>query len=163
MEIWKDVKGYEGKYQVSQLGNVKSLNYHREGKERILSKCKDKDGYSVVLLYKNGQKKTCKVHRLVAEAFLRTEDNTLVINHKDEDKQNNKADNLEFCTVGYNNRYSKTVQVEQCDLNGNVISRWESIKEAADSLNLKASNIGACCRKYGRNKTAGGYVWRYAV
>lgn len=163
MEVWKDVVGYEGKYQVSDLGNVKSLNYHREGREKLLTQCKDSDGYLVVLLYKNGRKKTCKVHRLVAEAFLCNESGLPSINHIDENKQNNTVSNLEYCSVGYNNRYSKEIPVEQCDLSGNVIRVWNSIKEASDSLNIKSSNIGACCRKYRRNKTAGGYVWRYAV
>lgn len=163
MEVWKDIKGYEGKYQVSQLGNVKSLNYHREGVEKQLNPYRDSDGYLVVLLYKDGRRKNCFVHRLVAEAFLDNIEGFPVINHKDENKANNHASNLEFCTVGYNNRYSKVTPVEQCDLSGNVIKRWNSIKEAGDNLDIKASNIGACCSKYGRHKTAGGFVWRYAV
>lgn len=161
MEVWKDIKGYEGKYQVSSLGNVKSLNYHREGREKELTQCVDTDGYMVVLLYKDGRKKTCKVHRLVAEAFLSNDNGLPSINHKDENKRNNSVDNLEFCTVGYNNRYSKEVPVLQCDLSGNVIREWNSIKAASDELSLKRSNIGACCRRYGKNKSAGGYTWRY--
>jgi len=163
MEIWKDIKGYEGKYQVSNQGRVKSLNYHRERREKLLTACEDSDGYLVVLLYWNGKKKTCKVHRLVAEAFLSNDQCLPSINHKDENKQNNSVSNLEYCTVGYNNRYSKDVPVVQCDISGNVIREWNSIREASNRLNLKGSNISACCRRYGRNKTAGGYVWRYAM
>ena len=163
MEVWKPVKGYEERYQVSNLGNVKSLNYHRENRESLLTQCKDSYGYLVVLLYKNGKRKTCAVHRLVAEAFLRNECDLPSINHKDENKENNHADNLEYCSVAYNNLYSKKVPVAQYDRSGNFIKRWDSIKEASEGTHTQASNIGACCRGYGRTKTAGGYVWKYAV
>lgn len=162
MEIWKDIKGYEGKYQVSNYGNVKSMNYHRERKEKILSLCHDPSGYPFVLLYKNGKRKQCAVHRLVADAFLNNENGLPCINHKDENKQNNHASNLEFCTVAYNNRYSKDTPVAQCDLEGNPVKVWGSIREASETLKVGATNISACCRKYGRNKTAGGFIWRYA-
>lgn len=163
MEIWKDIKGYDGKYQVSNLGNVKSMNYHRERKEKLLAPVEDAYGYLVVLLYKDGKKKNHKVHQLVAEAFLSNDDGSPSINHKDENKKNNCVTNLEFCSVGYNNRYSKAVPVVQCDRDGKAIRVWESIKAASEGTKAKESNIGACCRGYGRVKTAGGYVWRYAV
>jgi len=163
MEVWKDVAGYEGIYQVSDLGNVKSLNYHRERREKLLHPSEDKNGYLIVLLYKNGKRKLRKVHQLVAEAFLTNEGNLPSINHKDENKRNNRASNLEYCSVGYNNRYSKEVAVVQCGRDGNAIRVWPSIEAAAEGIKVKATNISACCRGYGRNKTAGGYIWRYAV
>lgn len=162
MEVWKDIEGYEGKYQVSNFGNVKSLNYHRGNEERLLVPCEDSYGYLHVLLYKNGKRKTCKVHRLVADTFLNNDMCLPSINHKDENKHNNAAENLEFCSVEYNNKYSKEVQVLQCDLFGNVIRNWNSVKEASVSTRIKSTNIVACCRGRGRVKTAGGYVWRYS-
>lgn len=161
MEIWKDIVGYEGRYQVSNQGNVKSLCYHRGSEEKVLVPSEDTDGYLHVLLYKKGKRKTCKIHRLVAEAFLNNSEELPSINHKDEDKHNNAVENLEYCTVGYNNRYSKSVPVLQCDRKGNVLREWGSMKEAADHLNLKLTNISACCREAGRVKTAGGFMWMY--
>jgi hypothetical protein len=160
MEIWKDIKGYEGRYQVSSYGNIKSLNYHRERKEKILSLCSDADGYCVVLLYKNGKRKMHKVHRIVAETFLTNEKKYPCINHKDENKQNNKVSNLEYCTVAYNNRYSKAIPIEQCDLDGNVIKEWECARDAERGTDIRSANITACCKK--NLQTAGGYIWRYA-
>lgn len=161
MEVWKDIKGYEGRYQVSNMGRVKSLNYHRERKEKLLNPSEDSYGYLIVLLYKDGKRKLAKVHRLVAETFLNNPDNLPSINHKDENKKNNCANNLEYCSIGYNNRYSKEVPVVQCDRSGNIIRAWHSIKEASEGTTAKRSNIGACCR--GEVKSAGGYVWHYAV
>lgn len=106
-EIWKDIKCYEGKYQVSNLSNIKSLNYNNTGKEKILSQFTTKRGYKRVMLYRNGKPKPFLVHRLVAEAFLVNDDpvNKTQINHKDENPNNNKVENLEYCTVKYNNNY----------------------------------------------------------
>lgn len=116
MEVWKDVKDYEGLYQVSNLGNVKSLeryahtsntryNKHRLLRERILKPGKNKDGYSVVVLRKDCKGKSYYIHRLVAEAFLPNPHNLPEINHKDENKENNHVDNLEWCTHIYNGNY----------------------------------------------------------
>lgn len=104
MEIWKDIKGYEGLYQISNLGNVKSLR-----KNVILkcSKCSREGNYYKAGLYKNGKTKTILVHKLVANAFIPNPNNLPCINHKDENKLNNKADNLEWCTYKQNNDYGK--------------------------------------------------------
>ena len=111
-EIWKDIPGYEGLYQVSNFGRVKSLRrpYGNNGgiqwtKERILSPGKDKDGYLQVNLHCNGKQHQRKVHRLVAQAFLPNMDNLPMVNHKDEDKTNNNVDNLEWCDQKYNINY----------------------------------------------------------
>ena len=103
-EIWKDIPGYEGKYEVSNLGNVRSLNYNRSGEPKLL-KQGNVNGYKVVILYKDGKKKTCNVHRLVAMTFIPNPDNLPIVNHKDEDKSNNNVNNLEWCTYKYNNTY----------------------------------------------------------
>lgn len=105
MEIWKDIEGYEGIYQVSSEGRVKSLNYHRTGQERILKASCSGWGYPFVNLCKDGKKKTHRVHRLVAIAFIENPDNLPEINHKDEDKANNNVDNLEWCNRKYNVNY----------------------------------------------------------
>lgn len=105
MEEWKPIVCYEEKYQISNYGQVKSLNYRGSGKDKILKLQKDTYGYSKVILYKNGKAKTRMVHRLVAEAFIPNPNNLPQINHKDEDKSNNCVDNLEWCSAKYNNSY----------------------------------------------------------
>lgn len=118
LEIWKDIKGYEGLYQVSNLGRIKSLERTievktkhstcRTIKERILKpeKCKSTQ-YLYVNLNKFGNVKHCTVHRLVAEAFIPNPDNLPQINHLDENRSNNCADNLEWCTNKHNCNYGK--------------------------------------------------------
>ena len=103
-EEWRDVEGYDGAYQVSDLGRVRSKKY---GRWRLLSASKDKDGYLTVLLSNNGKRKTSKVHRLVAQAFIENDDSGKnEINHINEDKTDNRADNLEWCDRKYNNTYN---------------------------------------------------------
>ena len=106
MEIWRDIKGYEGIYQISNKGRVKSLNYRRTGKEKILKPGKTKPGYLCISLYKKGEKCKCfSIHRLVAQAFLPNPDNLPIVNHKDENKLNNNVENLEWCNSEYNLNY----------------------------------------------------------
>ena len=110
-EIWKDIVGYEGLYQVSNLGNVKRLKgYKGRGKgyiveEHLIKPSINSNGYQNVVLCKNGKTKTFSMHRLVAIAFLDNSDNLPEVNHKDEDKTNNCVDNLEWCDRVYNNNY----------------------------------------------------------
>ena len=115
-EIYKDIKDLEGLYQVSNLGNVKSLNYHRSGKSKLLKPGKDKNGYLFVILSKNGKMKTFRVHRLVAETFIPNPNNLPCVNHKDENPSNNNISNLEWCDYQYNNSYGnhnkKIVEVQ---------------------------------------------------
>ena len=110
MEIWKDIEGYEGLYQVSNKGRVKSLNYGRTGKEKILRPGKNNDGYLIVILYKNGKKKNFRIHRLVAKAFLTNPNNLLEVNHRDENKENNHVENLEWCDRKYNINYGSRTE-----------------------------------------------------
>lgn len=104
--VWKDIPGFEGIYQVSNTGQIRSLNYRgNAGKTKILKQHTDKDGYKRVNLYKDSKGKTYKVHRLVAQAFIPNPNNLPEVNHKDENKTNNVVWNLEFCTREYNNNY----------------------------------------------------------
>ena len=113
MEEWKSIPGYEGLYEVSSYGRVKSLEisyirkngimYHKP--EIILSPKTNGIGYFIVCLYKNKTHKYCLIHRLVALTFLPNPDNLPCVNHKDEDKSNNRVDNLEWCTEKYNSNY----------------------------------------------------------
>lgn len=105
MEEWKDIIGYEGKYQVSNLGRIKSLNYNNTGEEGILDGDTNKRGYKVVNLSKNGKGRTFLLHRLVAIAFIPNPNNLPEVNHINEDKNNNCVDNLEWCTSEYNANY----------------------------------------------------------
>lgn len=110
-EIWKDIVGYEGLYQVSNLGNVKRLKgYKGRGKgyiveEHFIQPSINSRGYQNVVLCKNGKTKTFSMHRLVAIAFLDNSNNLPQVNHKDENKLNNCVDNLEWCNSKYNNNY----------------------------------------------------------
>lgn len=113
IEEWREIEGYEGLYQVSNIGKVKSLSriaIDRRGiphyvNERILKQTFDKDGYCLVGLHKDGKIKSGKVHRLVASAFVDNPHNLPEVNHKDENKSNNNVDNLEWCTSKYNINY----------------------------------------------------------
>ena len=104
-EVWKDIEGYEGLYQISDCGRVRSLNYHSTGKPGYLKPRKSRKGYLRVVLCKNGDEKSFTVHRLVANAFLPNPGNLPQINHKDEIKTNNCVSNLEWCTNQYNQNY----------------------------------------------------------
>lgn len=151
MEIWKDCKGYEGLYQVSNLGRIWSIK-----RQKYLKGCGDKDGYlRVSLTAKNGKVKTEKIHRLVAIAFISNPLGLPVVNHKDENKQNNTVDNLEWCSVGYNTIYSRGKPVLCVELN----KVFDCSQSAMRELGICGSAIRGCCK--GKGKTAGGYHWRY--
>ena len=161
-EIWQDIIGYEGKYQVSNMGNVKSLNYHRENREKQLKPKLRKNGYLDVMLYDfNKRRKTIMVHILVSEAFIANPQYLPQVNHKDKDKTNNKVENLEWCTAKYNVIYSRGKKVNQYDLNGNFIKCYDTISNATRSLRLSTKQGIICCCK-GKQKTCGGFIWKYA-
>lgn len=177
VEVWKDVPGYEGLYQVSNLGNVKSLDRYVDygkttafRKGRILKQGKATGGYLQVELSKNKISSAKLVHRLVAEAFVPNSEHLSEINHKDENKHNNCVDNLEWCTRKYNINYGTgterrvekiSVAVVMCALDGTELMEFPSVHEAARSISGKcvAGNISECCK--GRRKTACGYIWKY--
>ena len=100
-EIWKNIEGYEGKYQVSNLGRVKSMI----GQEKVLHPKKHRNGHLQIGLHKDKKRKTMYIHRLVAQAFIPNPDNLPCVNHKDENPNNNNVDNLEWCTQKYNCNY----------------------------------------------------------
>lgn len=168
-EEWKDIEGYEGLYQVSNLGNVKSLCKKRKGttntSDMILKLC-NKDGYSVVNLWKNKKKKTIKVHRLVANAFIPNYQNKPYINHINAIRNDNRTSNLEWCTQKENNIHAykigthKTKAVLQFDSSCNYIRAWDSIAKASMMLKINDSHISDCCK--GKRNKAGGYKWQYA-
>ena len=164
-EIWKDIEGYEGLYQISDKGRVKSLRF---GKEKILKSVIDKKNYLQVVLYKNKIKKHFQVHRLVALAFISNPQNYPQVNHKDENPSNNNLENLEWCTSKYNINYGTRIQrfiekksktVLQFTKSGEFIKKWKSAKDAERNLGYSTGNITSCCR--GKAKSAYGYVWRY--
>ena len=112
IEEWRPIEGYEGLYEVSNTGQVRSLdryvknNYsYRLQKGKVLSPEKNKDGYLLVSLCCNGKQNLRTVHRLVAQAFIPNPNNLPQVNHKDENKSNNRVDNLEWCDQAYNNLY----------------------------------------------------------
>lgn len=170
MEEYRDIKGYEGLYQVSNKGNIKSLNYLGKGKIQILKKRKTAKGrYFSVMLCKNGTKKEYLIHRLVAEAFIPNKENLPQVNHKDENGFNNCVDNLEWCDRKYNcnygtrnERHNKAVkkQVLQYTKNGEFLREWDSASDAEETFGKRyRSNISKCCRRI--VNTAYGFVWRF--
>ena len=160
-EEWRDIVDYEGLYQVSNLGRVRSLITNK-----ILKQQKDKNGYLFVGIRKNGKRKFKKIHRLVAEAFLDNPNNLPEVNHKDENKTNNVVSNLEYCDHKYNTNYgtrnirskisqSKTVVAYK---NGVEVLRFSSTAEAQRN-GYNSGNISCCCRGiYNQYK---GFKWKY--
>ena len=165
-ETWKDVIGYEGLYQVSNLGRVKSLP--RNGTiltARLLTPSFDGWGYEQVILSKDNKRKCAKVHRLVATAFIENKNNYPCINHKDENKQNNDSKNLEWCSYSYNNSYNGRARKAGEKTSKKVLcvelkKVFNSFADAKSKTKISAGNICSCCK--GKLKTAGGYHWRYA-
>lgn len=136
IEIWKDIPGYEGKYQVSNRGEVKSLNYRGSGELKLLKQNTDKNGYKQVSLYKNGKRKNHFVHRLVAMAFLPNPNNLSIVNHKDENPSNNNVNNLEWCTQEYNLNYGTRNERASKSKKGKSFSE-EHKKKLSESLKGK--------------------------
>lgn len=156
-EIFKDVPGYEGLYQVSNLGRVKSLNYNHTGKEKILKPGIEQWGYYHIILQKNCIRKKYRLHRLVAEVFLPNPNNFDQVNHKDENKKNNRVDNLEWCTCSYNVRYSQAKPCA-CFNDGKLIKVYNTIKETElDGFN--PTSVCRCCS--GKQNTHRGHEFRY--
>ena len=177
-EIWKPIKGYEGLYEVSNFGRIKSLNYHRMGFEKIISASFDGSGYLVVVLCKNNTAIQYKVHRLVAEAFIQNPNNLPEINHKDENKTNNIYTNLEWCDRSYNVNYGTrnkraSISISKSLLNnekickpilqlskeGVIIKEWLSAAEAEREGGYDNAHISKCC--LGQRKTHKGFIWRF--
>ena len=184
-EVWKDIQGYEGLYQVSSFGRVRSLDRlikSRYGNSRriagkIIKPNKIWSGYLRISLWREQKTEYKSVHRLVAETFIPNPENFPCVNHKDEVKSNNAVSNLEWCTWKYNanygtrnERFSKkrmncpsiSKSVIQYLKDGTVISEFESAKEAERQTGINNANIISCCIGRKSFHTAGGYKWKYA-
>lgn len=174
-EIWEDILGYEGLYKVSNYGNVK-----RVCSDKYLVQC-ERAFYPSVCLCKNNIKKSFLVHRLVAQAFIPNPNKLPMVNHKDENKLNNKVENLEWCDAKYNSTYGTVVtrranshrgvkhkpsvhlklrkKVTQYDMNMVKIATFESITESSLKTNVGISKISEVC--LGKRRSAGGFLWSF--
>lgn len=166
-EEWLPIKGYEGLYEVSSLGRVKSLNFGRTSVPKLLRQTL-RGEYLSVTLYRDKSHSKESVHRLVASAFHLNEDNLPQVNHLDEDKLNNRADNLEWATAKENANHGTAIQrsaakkskkVIAKDLNGVIIHRFNSLSEA-DRQGYSHGNISECCK--GRRSHHKGLSWEFA-
>lgn len=168
MKQWKEVKGYEGLYLVSDSGDVVSVT------RGLKIPQVNEDGYLRVQLCKGGVQKNYYVHRLVAEAFIENPQGLPIINHRDENKMNNVVDNLEWCTNLYNNTYGtrmervanarkdkRTVAILQFDIDGKFVRRWDGVYLACRELGVCKASVHRCIR--GKQNTAGGFRWVRAV
>ena len=182
-EVWKPVVGYEGLYEVSNIGNVRSLFRYK----KTLKLSMNTTGYPCVEIFKNKKGKRVNVHRLVATAFIPNPENKPQVNHIDENKTNNRVENLEWVTAKENMNHGTRLQrqlvhsppfteerkeisrkngksvskpVLQFSKNGMLINKYESAKEAHRQTGVNHSHIIECC-KHQRYKTAGGFVWKY--
>lgn len=171
VEEWRDIEGFEGFYQVSNAGRVRSLDHETAGKRwkgRILSLgC---SGYQTVKLSKGKERTSKRVHRLVALAFIDNPEGHIEVNHLDGNKKNNRVENLEWCSPNGNKMHAWRTGLTQKPpsqmqfpiiqmINGSEIAIFSSIKEAGELLNISSADICKCCK--GRRKTAGGYEWKY--
>lgn len=184
-EIWKDIKGFEGKYQVSNFGNVRSLNYRGHGYEKNLTPKTNNNGYIWYLLSKERKTYPMLSHRLVAEVFIENPNSLPEVNHKDENPKNNHVDNLEWCTRKYNAVYSMERhpkryenckrtnkefkpriskhyyrKINQLELSGEFVKQWDNQRQIYNETGFFPDSIRKCCE--GKRKTAHGYKWEYA-
>lgn len=173
-EVWCDVKGFEGKYQVSNCGRIKSLNYNHTGKAKILRPVKTRNGYMQIGLVKNGERKWYKVHRLVLSAFSPVADmDELQVNHINEIKADNRLENLEWCTCKDNCNHgtrndrsaeNRSIPIVQLTLEGKLVKAWESSMEAKRIDGFNPGAINQCCKnKFNKegNNIYKGYRWMY--
>lgn len=190
MEVWKEIDGYNQRYEVSNYGRVRSKDMVVNGrlqnchkiKGRILKPHTDKEGYKGIVLCINQKRKTFRLHRLVAAAFIPNPDNKPCVDHIDGDKSNNRADNLRWVTTKENcnnpitkSRLNKMIgeymvgrlgglhqrakQIAMYSICGDLIKTFLSVKDAQRETGLNDSNIVKCCK--GIKKTCGGYIWAY--
>lgn len=168
-EEWRPIAGYEGIYEVSNSGDVASLNYNKKtGVRRIRKQKLTKDGYLEIALCKDNKVKHIRVHRLVAEAFVPNPCGYRQINHKDENKTNNLFDNLEWCDAKYNINYgtgikrrseSASIPVVKKTKEGDFVRRYKSVSDAAEDNGMTTSEIVLVCN--GHNVSANGFKWEY--
>ncbi|MFT9003782.1 MAG: NUMOD4 domain-containing protein [Liquorilactobacillus hordei] len=177
IEIWRPIKGYGGKYEISSQGRVRSL-WRNTGKgvcyrEKYLTKSKTKEGYQTTYLYKNKSPRQLMVSRLVADAFICNPLNLPEVNHIDENLNNNNVNNLEWCTRSYNTRYGTRTdrqrdRVEKPVLATDVVTgkikKYMSVRKAAKDIGCKPHTISQILTdKTGRHQTAYGFKFEYAI
>ena len=187
-EIWKDIKGYESLYQVSNFGRVRSLPRYAHGRmygDIILKPIlKRHIGYYVVSLHKNGKQTQALVHRLVADAFCERQNGYNVVDHINTDTKDNKASNLRWTTIEGNVKNSMTVKhrtdkirkvfcgkvgkrhpaskpVLQLTMDGQLVKRWECASDAVRECGFDGGSITHCCQ--GKTKYHKGFKWQYVV
>lgn len=168
MEVWKDIEGYEGKYQVSNMGRIKSLprneKFCKRSEEVILKTFVCGSGYQEVILSSNGCRKPKLIHRMVAEAFVPNPKQKREVNHRDGNKFNNVYTNLEWVTPRENIQHSYDILQNKAHSRSVVCvetnEKFCSLKEAASKFGLQLPLIWKCCN--GKQDTTGGYHWRYA-
>lgn len=184
IEIWKDVVGYEGLYQVSNLGRIKSSEIRKLRKDGRIYKRNElilkphiiNSGYYTICLLKNGESKRFLIHRLVAIAFIKNlNKNLTIINHKDENKLNNNFENLEWCDKSYNAKYNNGAKIRRnkCNdkfingkcskrvvqkINGNIVKIYPSVMQVEREIGFPFSRIAKCCRE---KRIGYGYQWEY--
>ena len=189
VEVWKDYKNYEGLYQASNLGRMRSLDRWVSSKNgsmqfikgRILKPVTGSNDYLKVNLYKNNKQKTYLVHRIIAEAFIEIPEELkqyigtayLQVNHKDENKQNNNVSNLEWCNSKYNCNFGTRNErviakntngklskpVLQYTLDGKFVREWPSAKQAEREGGFNHGHIAACCK--GKKNKHHNFIWKY--
>lgn len=173
-EIWKDVKGFEGLYMVSNYGRIKSIDHYvkcnsgrRLVRGKILKPCDRGNGYPFVTMGKGGKQYNVSIHRAVALAFIPNPDNLPEVNHKDTNPSNFDVNNLEWCDRTYNNNYAKRAfkaaqkkkkRIVQLD-GDNIIKIWDSLSEIQKNMGFSAGNISYCCS--GKRSTANGFSWKF--
>jgi hypothetical protein len=165
MATYEDIRGYEGIYRISSDGEVFSNHTHKNRVTEI-----SRNGYERVCLFKNGTGTHYLVHRLVAEAFIPNPIGYECVNHKDGNKLNNDASNLEWCDASHNMRHAyrhnlvhqATKKVIQLTKDSRKVKEWNSIEDASKHLGISHGNIVTVCKQNTNRKYAGGFIWRYA-
>lgn len=165
-EKWMPIEGYKGIYEVSNFGNVRSFS-RKSYNGKLLAQREHKNGYLVVFLSKNGKRKAILVHRLVASAFVPNKDNLPQVNHKDENKRNNNAENLEWCSCAYNLSYGTAPKRRAVSRGKPCIGKWAdgterkffSVGQAERETGINHSQITRACN--GLLRKTHGIIWRY--
>lgn len=182
IEIWKDVVGYEGYYQISSFGKVKRVSrigcFGNLIKEHPIA-VYEGERYMLVTLNKLGKKRPNLLHRVIAQAFIPNPDNLPEVNHKDGNRLNNSIENLEWCTSSENQLHAYKIGLQinpwigkkgikhpcskpvvKLSIDGKEIERFDSVRDAARSVKADESYLSHCCRN--KNRKAGGFKWKYA-
>lgn len=164
-EIWKEIEGFS-KYQVSNYGRIKSLDFNGTKKKKILTPVVTRKGYLHVNLYSNRKMKSIPIHRIVAKAFIENPEDKPQVNHIDGNKKNNNVNNLEWCTNqenvihAFKTGLNKNIRaVNQYDKNGIFLKSWNCMSDASKFYRISQPHIQKCCK--GERHSAGGFIWEY--